>query len=111
MLDYDLMVTQLLCILELLFMEMELLLFQLEIQTKHLFLHIITVQLKQLPLFRLQNYSNTTTFKTIISRSNDTASAANATVGLYRSTSAITSLTVIPLSTLSQSALPSHSTA
>jgi hypothetical protein len=50
-------------------------------------------------IIQIMNYSNTTTFKTIISRSNDTASAANATVGLYRSTSAITSLTVIPLST------------
>jgi hypothetical protein len=50
-------------------------------------------------IIQIMNYSNATTFKTIISRSNDPASALNATVGLYRSTSAITSLTVIPLST------------
>jgi hypothetical protein len=40
----------------------------------------------------VMNYSNTTTFKTSISRGNDAASATNAIASLYRSTSAITSM-------------------
>jgi hypothetical protein len=38
------------------------------------------------------NYSNTTTNKTVLFRSNNTAFGTEATVGLYRSTSAITSI-------------------
>lgn len=41
-----------------------------------------------------QNYSNTTTFKTILSRGNSTAVETLANVGLWRSTSAIDSITV-----------------
>lgn len=47
----------------------------------------------------IQNYSNSTTNKTVISRSGSAASSAfgtQATVGLWRSTAAITSLTVLP---------------
>jgi hypothetical protein len=44
-------------------------------------------------IIHLQNYSNTTTYKSILSRS---AQAANATVGLWQNTSAITSVTVFP---------------
>jgi hypothetical protein len=44
-------------------------------------------------IIHLQNYSNTTTYKTILSRS---AQAANLTVGLWRSTSAITSISLFP---------------
>jgi len=47
--------------------------------------------------FSVMNYSNTTTNKTVISRGNDVFASAgetSATVGLWRSTSAITSLTV-----------------
>lgn len=42
----------------------------------------------------IQNYSNTTTNKTLVSRNDTTSNVAGATVGLYRSTSAITSLTI-----------------
>jgi len=40
------------------------------------------------------NYSNTTTYKTILSRTNAAASGVDATVGLWRSTSAITSIEI-----------------
>jgi hypothetical protein len=45
-------------------------------------------------IFQIFNYSNTTTFKTVLSRANVTASLLRACVGLYRSTSAITSVTL-----------------
>lgn len=41
----------------------------------------------------IQNYTNTTTFKTMISRGGQAGISTNATVGLWRSTSAITSIT------------------
>jgi len=41
-----------------------------------------------------QNYSNTTTFKTILSRGNSTAIETLANVGLWRSTSAIDSIEI-----------------
>jgi hypothetical protein len=41
-----------------------------------------------------QNYSNTATFKTILSRGNSTAVESLANVGLWRSTSAIDSITI-----------------
>ena len=44
-------------------------------------------------IVQVQNYANTTTFKTVLSRSNGGANETNAQVSLYRSTSAITSLT------------------
>jgi hypothetical protein len=45
----------------------------------------------------IQNYSNSTTFKTILSRSGDSRSGGTvAFVNLWRSTSPITSLTVFP---------------
>lgn len=40
-------------------------------------------------LIHLQNYSNTTTFKTVLTRGNSTGSYVSANVGLWRSTSAI----------------------
>lgn len=40
-------------------------------------------------IIQFQNYSNTTTFKTSISRFNQSTKATQATVGLWRSTSAI----------------------
>lgn len=49
-------------------------------------------------IVNLQNYSNTTTYKTVVVRSNNAASGASgvdAIVGLWRSTSAITSITVL----------------
>lgn len=43
-------------------------------------------------VFNFQNYANTTTFKTILSRGNQTDVIVNAQVNLWRSTSAITSI-------------------
>lgn len=42
----------------------------------------------------IMNYSNTTTYKTVLSRENPVAVATAAIVGLWRSTAAITSITV-----------------
>lgn len=50
-------------------------------------------------IVNIMNYANTTTFKTTIARSNDSASAVNANVGLWRSTAAVTSLTLTAVST------------
>jgi len=51
-------------------------------------------------IVHIMNYANTTTFKSTISRSNDPASALNATVGLWRKTpEAITSITLTAVST------------
>ena len=43
---------------------------------------------------QIANYSNSTTYKTALTRSNTAANATNANVGLWRSTSAITSVTL-----------------
>lgn len=45
-------------------------------------------------IFHIMNYANTTTYKTVLLRANYPAGELNATVGLWRSTSAITSLTL-----------------
>ena len=45
-------------------------------------------------LIHLQNYSNTTTYKTVLTRGNSSASYVSANVGLWRSTSAITSISI-----------------
>jgi hypothetical protein len=51
-------------------------------------------------IINIMNYSNTTTYKTIIGRGNTiAASELDATVGLYRSTSAITSVSITPQGT------------
>ena len=50
-------------------------------------------------IFNIMNYSNTTTHKTVVERhnfTNSTASGTGAAVGLWRNTSAITSVTVQP---------------
>jgi hypothetical protein len=44
-------------------------------------------------ILHIMNYSNTTTYKTIISRGNSASNQVRATVGLWRSTSPITSIT------------------
>jgi hypothetical protein len=49
----------------------------------------------QLTLANIMNYSNTTTYKTFLLRRNDTAGSLGASVGLWRSTSAITSIDLI----------------
>ncbi len=46
-------------------------------------------------IVQVMNYSNTTTFKTYLSRINNTDYGTAAVVGLYRSTSAITSITIL----------------
>ena len=46
-------------------------------------------------IINLQNYSNSTTYKTLISRANNTGNGTNSSVGLWRSTSAITAIKVM----------------
>jgi hypothetical protein len=46
-------------------------------------------------IVHLQNYSNTTTYKTVLTRGNSTGTYLGANVGLWRSTSAINSITVL----------------
>jgi hypothetical protein len=48
-------------------------------------------------IISIQNYSNSTTFKTGLSRSNTASSEVAGTVGLWRSTSAITSVSIIAI--------------
>lgn len=47
-------------------------------------------------ILNIQDYSNSTTYKTVISRTNSGNREVNSTVGLWRSTSAITSITLTP---------------
>ena len=43
----------------------------------------------------IMNYANTTTYKTVLSRANNSAAGTEAIVGLWRSSAAITSMTVL----------------
>ena len=45
-------------------------------------------------IINIQNYANTTTYKTTIARFNNSASVVNAGVGLWRNTAAITTITL-----------------
>jgi hypothetical protein len=45
-------------------------------------------------IFNIQNYSNSTTYKTVLSRINGSTGYASATVGLWRSTAAINELLI-----------------
>jgi len=54
-------------------------------------------------ILHFMNYSNTTTNKTVLMRSNRASSGVNAEVGLYRSTSAITSIEFLGDTSVSQS--------
>jgi len=47
-------------------------------------------------LVNFMNYANTTTYKTVLSRLNHPAAEVNATVNLWSSTSAITSILIYP---------------
>ena len=47
-------------------------------------------------IIQLQNYSNTTTYKTVLTRTNTAANGVDATVGLWRNTAAITSILYYP---------------
>jgi hypothetical protein len=46
-------------------------------------------------IIQIQNYANTATYKTVLSRANQTQYGTDAIVGLWRSTAAITSITLI----------------
>jgi hypothetical protein len=46
-------------------------------------------------IFQINNYANTTTYKTAITRANNTGARLRAVVGLWRSTSAITSVSLV----------------
>ena len=48
----------------------------------------------QLNYVQIMNYSNTTTYKTVIARSGSGGNATEAVVGLWRNTAAITSLSI-----------------
>jgi hypothetical protein len=50
-------------------------------------------------IWQIQNYSNTTTNKTILGRANTASVGTNACVGLWRSTSAINQIKIDPQST------------
>jgi hypothetical protein len=47
-------------------------------------------------IFNMMNYANTTTNKTFIARGNNASAGLGASVTLWRSTSAITSITIFP---------------
>ena len=54
---------------------------------------------------QIQDYANTTTYKTVLNRQDDAANATVASVGLWRSTAAINSITIV-----SPGTIPSGST-
>jgi hypothetical protein len=47
-------------------------------------------------ILNIMNYSNTTTFKTVLVRTNNADNAAESSVNLYRSTSALSSIQITP---------------
>jgi hypothetical protein len=47
-------------------------------------------------IFNIQNYGNSTTYKTVLARTANAKGYEGATVGIWRSTAAITSLTIFP---------------
>jgi hypothetical protein len=49
-------------------------------------------------IVHIQNYSNTTTYKTALARANNAGLGLDAVVGMWRSTSAINSIVLIPAS-------------
>jgi len=51
-------------------------------------------------IHNFQNYANTTTYKTILSRSNNADIGTDAVVGLWRSTSAINTIKIFPSNNL-----------
>ena len=62
-------------------------------------LQIGTISTTQITsITQIQNYSNITTYKTNISRSNDSSSQVNTSVGLWRSTAAINSIKIATVS-------------
>lgn len=55
---------------------------------------IDTTKLGSIMIAQIMNYSNSTTYKTVLIRDNNAATEVDAAVGLWRSTSAITSIKV-----------------
>ena len=53
-----------------------------------------TVTQPNIAIYHIMNYANTTTYKTIIGRSSEASHGTDGIVGLWRSTAAITSLTL-----------------
>jgi hypothetical protein len=51
-----------------------------------------TTLLAQTVIYHIQNYANTNTYKTVLTRASSAPSGVSAVVGLWRSTAAITSL-------------------
>ena len=56
-------------------------------------------------IIQFMNYANTSTYKTILSRANNAAAGTDAIVGLWRSTSAINSITVYVASSWASGAI------
>ena len=52
----------------------------------------VSSSLQAIDTVQIMNYSNTTTYKTALVRANDASKSAEATVGLWRNTAAITSI-------------------
>jgi hypothetical protein len=55
----------------------------------------MTNALSTVDIAHIQNYSNTTTYKTLLARANNSAQGTGASVGLWRSTAAINRVDVI----------------
>ena len=55
---------------------------------------LINSTVRNSDIYQIQNYSNTTTFKTCIARASLADNQTRVTVGLWRNTNAITSLTI-----------------
>lgn len=51
---------------------------------------------RNLSVIQIQNYANTTTYKTFLARANRVTTGLDAIVGMWRSTSAINSVTLFP---------------
>ena len=69
-----------------------------------------STSLELVVIAHIQNYSNATTYKTHIGRGNRAASATDATVGLWRSTAAITTIDLAMGSTFPSNNFASGST-
>jgi len=60
---------------------------------------LLTANYSWVSIFSIQNYSNSTTYKSVLARCNNADNDVNAAVGLWRSTAAITSVTVVATNT------------
>jgi hypothetical protein len=57
---------------------------------------VVTTLGNSVHMVYLQNYANTTTYKTVLSRANNGGTGVDAVVGLWRSTAAITNIQIGP---------------